>query len=135
MIGKPICFFGIIAISTLRQRSGFFFKVIVELLEWFIIFFFPLCFGTEWMREARNNFNVGSKTKFRLCFLVRSTQRTILSQPKQRRATQVEALGVTQATWNLRMETVSDALSVFCKRLKSSSRQCWHVFRLKYTVH
>lgn len=51
------------------------------------------------------------------CFLVRSTQRTTLSQLKQRRATQVEALGVTQATWNLRMETVSNALSVSCKPL------------------
>lgn len=38
---------------------------------------------------------------------VRLIQRTTLSKPKQKRATQVAALGVTLATWNQKMETVS----------------------------
>lgn len=112
MIGKPICFFGIIAISTLRQSSVFFLGhsgivgVIFHFVYWWAL--------SEWgKQEITSMFAQTILT----CFLVRSTQRTTLSQLKQRRATQVEALGVTQATWNLRMETVSNALSVSCKPL------------------
>lgn len=109
MTGKPICVFGIIAISTLRQRSGFFF--FLGRISGIVGVNFAHC-----LLMGADIFLLPSftqcllKNKILTCFLVRLTQRTTLSQPKQRRATQAEALGVTRATWNLRMQTVSDLL-------------------------